>query len=169
MRAPGPRRAAARAHVAVSSPVATSPRRARTARAKRYEQALGGFISDRGGHDRISHAEYALCCEAAGVQTLCRESFTDFLAGVKFDAELYLQAVGTLNRLASKLGLRRAVPEEVRWHCAPVQRPHRTELKGDRPSDSGDFRAEYQHREHRLWSDQNGNAAQWRSRNQVVG
>ena len=79
----------------------------RTSRAKRYEEALQGYVSDRGGPERLSHAEYALCTQAAGLETLCREFVTDHLAGREVDTELWLQAVGHFGRLVSKLGLQR--------------------------------------------------------------
>ena len=79
----------------------------RTSRAKRYEEALQGYVSDRGGPERLSHAEYALCTQAAGLETLCREFVTVHLAGREVDTELWLQAVGHFGRLVSKLGLQR--------------------------------------------------------------
>jgi hypothetical protein len=79
----------------------------RTARAMSYQTSLEGYMSDRGGPEHLSHAEAALCAQAAGLETLCKEFITEHLAGREVDVPCWLSSVGHFRRVVTALGLRR--------------------------------------------------------------
>lgn len=81
----------------------------RTTVARRFRDILSDIISDLGGRDEISEAEYQLARRAAGLSVQA-EVIEAFLAGQEFSrvsVEDYCRLVSSLNRTLSNIGLRR--------------------------------------------------------------
>lgn len=75
--------------------------------ARRYYDCVFGLVSDAGGRDQLSAAQFALCQRAAALQCECERMDARLSQGQEINLDTYGRAASHLRRILEALGLER--------------------------------------------------------------
>lgn len=83
----------------------------RSPAARRFKDIIAGVSSDLGGHDHLSEVQRQLVRRFAVLSLQCELTEAALVAGDAVDVDLLSRLSGTMNRLASTLGLHRVAKD----------------------------------------------------------